>query len=297
MKINLVGFSSAQSKGINTKDVINFSNLLKDILVDSGHEADYGLEDRDLNIVFVLTLGSLNINNLENALEILQNENSIIAFDDWNLRQFYDSIDKYLDGVRLFKTHPKISKFDLSKYRDVLENIRDGKYKALFPAYKNGDHSLLGIRGEQHAIDPSIYIYKERPFETEVSTHKFHLLPVHASLAKKWSNLDKKKYSILNLREENENTVFEYYCRHRIVLSPPHYHDGSGWFRNRYSLANLAKAIVIEDDNSVFGQSYSIKREDVTNANIDQLYELQNSAYYRTIMSKEEISKVLEKVL
>lgn len=295
MRINLTGFTSAQRNGYNTKNVIGFSNLLKTILEDNGHIADYGLENPDLNIVCVLTLGSLNIANVINCLELLRNENCIIAFDDWNIKEFYKSIDGVLDGSKLYKTHPHIQG-RVGEYLDVIENLAQGKYKVLYPAYKTGNHDLLEIRGDKYCLDPSVYIEKDMENVTEFG-HTNSLLPVHASLATKWSDLNKKKYTILNVRNETEDKVFEYYCRHRIVMTPPHYHDGSGWFRNRYTLANKASAVIIEDNSEVFGDSYKIERKEINERNINQLFEIQNKAYQNTIMSKEEISKVLKEVL
>lgn len=291
MKINITGFSSAQSKGSNTKGVINFSELIKDILVDQGHEADYNLENADLNIVFVLDLSSPNVVNYERALKLLQQNNSIIAFDDWSIRNFYKTNENYITGKKVFKTHFHVKQEILNQYRDVIQNIQDGKYKVLFPAYKTGDHSLLELRGELYNIDPSIYI-KKQYIESENE-----LIPVHASLATKWKDLEKKKYSILNVRNEKEDKVFEYYCKHRIVLSPPHYHDGGGWFRNRYTLANLAKAVVIEDENSIFGDAYKIAHSEVKATTIDMIFEIQKRAYNNVIMTKQEIKEKIDVLL
>ena len=102
---------------------------------------------------------------------------------------------------------------------------------------------------------------------------------------------------MINLRGVSEDKVFEYYYKYRIVMSPEHYHDGSGWFRNRYALANLSGSVIIEDYKSAFGESYAIERKTVNDKTIEDLFEQQNIAYNDIIMSKEEIKEALNTVL
>lgn len=292
MKINLTGFTSAHRSGANRRNVIGFSNLQKTILEDNGYTADYGLENPDINIVSVLTLGSLNTRFAAESMELLRQDNCIIAFDDWNIKEFYKSMENLINKPKSYTTHPWHKDKNIHQYEDVAINILEGKYKVLFPAYKTGNHELLGIQGEKYCLDPSIYIKKDIPDFTPGE-----LISVHASLAAKtW--VKKIQWPIIDLNKVSEDEVFKNYLEHRIVLSPPHYHDSSGWFRNRYSLANLAKAVVVEDRRSVFGTFYqNLLIEDVNEDNIDFLFKNQDKAYKETIMTKEEINKVLKEVL
>lgn len=292
-RINLTGFTGSHKKGSNQKNVIGFSNLLKTLLEDQGHIADYGLEDADLNIVCVLDLSSINASNYIEALDTLRDKKSIIAFDDWNIKGFYKTLNNIVDNKKFSKTHHTVKYDELMARIDTLRDLRDNKYITIYPAYKTGDHDLLGITGEKYCIDPSIYIEKSIP---EI-WRRDELMAVHASLAPKWSYLSKKKYSMINLRGVNEDKVFEYYYKHRIVMSPEHYHDGSGWFRNRYALANLSGSVIIEDYKSAFGESYAIERKTVNDKTIEDLFEQQNIAYNDIIMSKEEIGQTLNTVL
>lgn len=295
MRVNLTGFTNAHKTGTNRKGVIGLSSLLKDILVDQGYEADYELEDADLNIVCVLDLSSINASNATTSLKLLkeQPEKSVIAFDDWNIKGFYKTIDGVLAKKAFSKTHHTVDYREVLAHLDVLQDLADGKFKAIYPAYKTGDHELLGIRGEKFCLDPSIYIEKD---ESRYPKGVHKLLAVHASLAPKWSDLNKKKYSIVNLKGEKEETVYDYYKRHRIVITPPHYHDGSGWFRNRYALANKANAVIVEDNSGVFGDSYRVERKTITEKNIDSIFDDQDEAYYETIMTKDEITAVLREI-
>lgn len=292
LSVNLNGFTSAHCSGGNRRNIIGFSNLQKTILEDNGYKADYNLKNADINIVSVLTLGSLNTRYAAESLELLRQDNCIIALDDWNIKEFYTSMRNLIEKENSYKTHPWHKDKNIHQYEDVAKNILDGKYKVLFPAYKTGKHDLLGITGEKYCLDPSIYIKKDIPVFTPGE-----LIPVHASLAPKtW--VKKIQWPIIDLNKVDEDEVFKNYLEHRVVLSPPHYHDSSGWFRNRYSLANLAKAVVVEDRRSVFGDSYkNLLIEDVNEDNIDELFEAQDKAFKETIMTKEEINKVLKEIL
>lgn len=293
-RINLTGFTGSHKKGSNQKNVIGFSNLLKTLLEDQGHTADYGLENEDLNIVCVLDLSSINASNYIEALDTLRDKKSIIAFDDWNLKGFYKTLNNIVDNKKFSKTHHTVKYDELMARIDTLKDLRDNKYITIYPAYKTGDHDLLGITGEKYCIDPSIYIEKSIP---ETWTRD-ELMAVHASLAPKWSYLSKKKYSMINLRGVSEDKVFEYYYKYRIVMSPEHYFGfNAGWFRNRYALANIAGALIVEEPNSCFGESYNIERKQITEKTYVDLFEAQSAAYKETIMSKEEIKEALNTVL
>lgn len=291
MRVNITGFSSAQASGKNTKNVLSLHNLIQKMLEESGYTAGRSIKNADVNLIFVINPRSINNKNMLNCLELMRNEDCILVFDDWDINSFYLNVDRIVDKNVFSKSHHHVSYEDIMRYKDVFVKIQKGYYRSIFPAFKNGDYSLLEIRGESHAVCPSIYVDREPTAKRE------ELLPVHAGLATKWSDLQKKKYTILNIRGESEDKVFEYYCKHGLVLSPPHYHDGSGWWRNRYDLANRAHALIIEDDNSIFGDSYKIQRKEVNESNFEILFELQRQDYNKNIMTKDEISKVLKEVI
>jgi hypothetical protein len=304
MKINICGFTSMFNGNRNVKGIITLPDTLIKILKEMGHEADYGLESPDLNIVFVFDVRSMAASGeyTLKALQKLRDEKCILAFNDWDIRTFYHNVDKLVhDNTYKFTTVNGMTRTDILEYRDELLKISEGEYPVLFHAYKTGDHELLGIRGDKKwFIDESVYVEKERIVEQDglfaVET-KHELLPVHASLTPKWNFLKEKNYSLLNLRNVTEDKVFEYLCKHRICLLPPYYHQGGGWFRNRYALANLARAVVVEDENSPFGPNYEVARKDVDEKNIESLFVRQNHAFQNNIMSKSEIYDVLENML
>lgn len=293
MRINITGFNGAQygNEGSNRKGVLNFSELAKEILEDCGHEADFNLDNADLNLVFVIDPSSINAGHVNDVLPILRDKPSIIVFDDWNIKGFYKTVDKIVKDKKFSKTHHTVDYKIVLEYLDVWEKIANGEFMVLYPAHKVGDHSLLEIRGESFYLDPSIYMADKRKFNEEHLKYREYtdLIPVHASLANKWQELAKKKYSFLNLKGVKEDIVFEYYSKYRMVMSPVHYHDGSGWFRGRYIMANTANAIIVDDIDSIFGESFAVDPRKVNKSNIDKIFEKQKKGLYDGIMTKEEV--------
>ena len=293
MRINFTGFTPAHNNKGNRKGIIQVPKLLQDIMADAGHEVGYNLENADLHVIHLYVLNSLNSSHAVECLELMKNDNVILALDDWHIRDMYYSYQKTVENKKFSKTHPSIDWRGILDNLDSLQKIVDGKFDVLVPAYPGGDISLLGINGNVQVYDPSIYVEKQIP----EFAGKHDLMPVHASLANDWKWLNKRKYSYIQVQSEHEDKVFEYYCKHRMVLSPPYYHSGSGWWRNRYTLANIANALIVEDENTVFGESYTIDPKKVKESNFNVYLQLQNIAFNKTIWSKEENIKRMKEYL
>lgn len=293
MRVSVTGFTPAHNEKGNRKGIIQIPLLLQKIIEDAGHEVGYNLPNADVHIIFLYVLNSLNSSFAVECLELMKNDNVIIALDDWHIKDMYYSYDKTVENKKFSKTHPSVSWEGVLANLDSLQKLSEGKFDVLVPAHKTGDHSLLGVRGDMTVYDPSIYVEKDVPqFEGS-----YDLFPVHASLANDWKYLNKRRYSWINVQNEKEEKVFELYTKHRIVMSPPYYHSGSGWWRNRYTLANKAKAVIIEDYDTVFGAPYEIERKEVTEASIEELFAAQDKIFHETIMSKEENIKAISDLL
>lgn len=307
MRINITGFNGAQygKATSNRKGVLNFSELIREILTECGHEAGFQLENADLNMVFVIDPSSINAGYVHDVLPILRDKPSIIVFDDWNIKGFYKTVDNIVNHKKFSKTHHTVDYNIVMEYMDVWQKIANGEFMVLYPAHKVGDHSLLEIRGKSYYLDPSIYMADKRTFNPEHLKHREYtdLIPVHASLANKWQELSKKNYSFINLKNVKEDEVFEYYSKYRMVVSPKHYHssdidkEGSGWFRGRYIMAISANAIIVDDQNSIFGNSLSVMPNQINKNNIDGVLELQKKQIYAGIMTKEEVRESMKSVL
>lgn len=297
MRVSITGFTPAHqnTKQANRKNIIQIPLLLMEAIKDAGHEVDYNLPDADVHIIYIFTLGSINSGFAVECLNLIKNNPGkvILSIDDWRVKHIYEGMEKVIATKKFSKSHPSIDWKGIMDNLDVLQDIVDGKFKTLIPAHKNGDHSLIEARGEIVVYDPSIYVERDR-MEFD---HPYDLFPVHASLAANHQWLDKRKYSYIQVQNEKEDKVWELYNKHRIVMSPPYYSNGSGWWRNRYALANAAHAVIIEDFGGVFGPSYEIERKDVTDETIDILFAKQDAAYKAGIMSREENAKAVGDLL
>lgn len=295
MKVSITGFTPAHNGRGNRKNIIQIPQLLMEAIRDAGHEVDYNLPGADVHIVYIFALSSLNSGHAVECLEIIKNnpDKVILSIDDWRVKQTFEGMDKILQTKKFSKTHPSIDWKGVLGNLETIQEIVDGKFNMLIPAHKNGDHSLLEARGNLHIWDPSIYVEREKlEFDQE-----YDLFPVHASLAADHKWLDKRRYSYIQVQNEKEDFVWELYNKHRIVMSPPYYSNGSGWWRNRYALANIAQAVIIEDFGGVFGSAYEIERKQVTKETIDDLFAKQDIAYKNGIMSREENAKVIGDLL
>ncbi len=295
MRISINGFTPAHQGRGNRKNIVQIPLTLIESLRNAGHEADYKLENADLYIIYIFTLSSLNSGHTVECLEIIKNNPGkvILSIDDWRIKHIYEGMEKTIKSKKFSKTHPSIDYKGVLDNLDTLQKIVDGDFNTIIPAHNNGNHSLLEARGDITIFDPSIYVQRDR-MEFD---NKYDLFPVHASLAANHRYLDKRNYSYIQVQNEKEDKVWELYNKHRIVMSPPYYHSGSGWWRNRYSLANAAHAVIIEDENSVFGPAYEIIRKDVNENTIDFLWQQQDKAYKNIIMSNDENVAVLNKLI
>jgi hypothetical protein len=301
MRINVTGFTGAQrgNKTANRKGVLNFSELIIEILQDCGYEAGFQLENPDFNIVFVIDPSSINAGNANEAIPLLAKEPCLIAFDDWNIRGLYKTLDKIVETGKFSKTHHTVDWKIIDEYKDVIKKLADGEFPVIYPAHKAGDHSLIGIRGEATYVDPTIYMADKRTFNPEHLKYRdyMELMPVHASLANMWSELKNLKYSFLNIKNAKEDEVFEYYSKYRMVLSPKHYNSETGWWRGRYIMANQAKAIIVDDVDSIFGNSFEVKPNQINKGNIEGVLALQEKQLYEHMMTKEEVKETMIKIV
>lgn len=300
-RINITGFTGAQrgNERANRKGILNFSELIIEILGECGHTADFQLENPDFNIVFVIDPSSINAGNANEALPLLNSAPCMIAFDDWNIRGLYKTLDKVIETGKFSKTHHTVDYKIVLENMDVLKKLANGEFQVIYPAHKAGDHSLLGIRGDATYIDPTIYMADKRVFNPEHLKNRdtTELMPVHASLANMWQELSKIKYSFLNIKNAKEDEVFEYYSKYRMVLSPKHYNSETGWWRGRYIMANQAKALIVDDVDSIFGKPFEVKPNQITKENIEGVLKLQERNLYEHMMTKEEVKAAMNEAI
>jgi len=297
--VNITGFTGNNNAwaGANRKGVVALSRMLEEMLTDAGFDPYYATEGCDRNIVYLLDLSSRNAAHALYALDVLDRDPlAIIALDDWQIKGCFGTMRSMLEKG-FPRNHHTYTADQLKRYAHVMEQIVNGERTCLYPAFDTPytDHTLLGIPGDYSvALDPSSYV--PSPPE-EYRRPPAQLLAVHASLAKKWSYLEKKRYSILNLREEPEAVVWTYYTKHRIVLVPPHYHQGSGWWRDRYNLAHTANAIIVEDEGGPFGPEFEVERKMVKPETVDKIFAKQAEVYRALTWPRDKVVQTLKELL
>ena len=296
MRVSISGFTPAHNGRGNRKNIIQVPRLLMDGIEDAGYTVDYGLEDADMHICYIFTLSSINSGECNDTFDTIRANPGkvILSMDDWRISSIYKDMEKVIKTKRFSKTHHTVDYKRVLENIDIMQDILDGKFKTLIPANKHGNHDLLEIKGDFTVYDPSVYVGKYRKKMEFDREHD--LFPIHASLTDHMGYLRKKKYPFIQVQGVSEDYVWELYNKHRIVMSPPFYHNGSGWWRNRFSYANIAKAVIIEDEGGVFGEEYDIQRKDVTKESIDQLFEAQDKKYKSMIMSREEVVEALHEI-
>lgn len=308
MKINIIGFTpqSMNTKLSNKKKVINFSNLLPEILIDNNCKVTFkDFESIDYDYVF-LFIGDLTSINSKYAihclkyLKIINHDKVIICIDDWKIKDILYSFSYCLKNNKFKNLYYYINK-DINNYKSELQSIINGNFILLIPAFKNGLHNLLFFPCKKYyVIDPSIYCLDKYNLLIKSDFYNKKDNFVYAGLCDKFKWLKKFK-NVIIIKDKKEQEVFSIYNENKFILSPPHYHKNSGWWRNRYIMSYCADSILIGDDEEnklLFGESYvfDLNRLGDLNYYNDMVYN-QKKSFINNIMTKEECSNVIREVL
>lgn len=94
------------------------------------------------------------------------------------------------------------------------------------------------------------------------------------------------------------------YCGARGILSPPHNHPGSGWWRVRYLMAADAGCVLSAhpDEAAVLGAGYIIATdprivEKWTDEQLDRVAAQQARTLANKAMSKEQVQDLLQELI
>lgn len=299
MKINIVGFTSGQNqtKLSNKKGVMNFSIILPEILKELKHDIAIGDFEReaDLYFVFVGRLNSLNTKFAIKTLDLIQKNKDkvILCFDDWNIKPGLQNMYRVVNRLFSFKTHPWIKQEELEKYFDVINDILNKKFNVLIPAFKDNNVEKLEIPAKKlYTVDPSIFCKYDS--ETIILNNK-SFIPVYAGLARKDSFMAKIPEAEI-LRDKTEAEVFNDYKKRWFIINPPHYHEGSGWWRNRYVMANQANAILISKNNSYNVCNFE-NYKDLDYDEVKSLFKIQDEKYQNMIETRTEVFDKIKAII
>ena len=261
---------------------------LVDTLRLAGHEVDQRgvypgeqkLYEYDTVICYLAPMNALTAQWAFGALWLLsQRPDAIVALDDWQTHQILSGArTQHRDTGRLYR-----EVFN-RKGRGLLDaNIRKAMegalaqlasqpwpWRLLAPIFPHGDVSKLGLEAASyHGFDPSPYwrgfynsgatrLTPEYRLKNWVSASLLNKQPWLDKLNITWAveKLGNKKQGQFRIKEHE---VFQAYCNSWGVLSAPHRHAGSGWWRARYVFAADARAVLYGDPREVeaFGPAYT----------------------------------------
>jgi Fe2+ transport system protein FeoA len=265
----LTGTTAVQVGSQRTElKIITSTSAWKAVLEDLGYDVDWrpvtpGEEVEDYAAVIVV-LGkpnSIAASHFYGCLwTLLERDDAIIAVDDWQTQELLGGIQTYARSEeRAFKLHgTKFSPEMREALFDGLKLMADEPW--MWPVIANtlgkGDASLLGLPASVVQVDPTSYAfrYPAVPGKRKKGWVLASLLDRPAPEGVKWpvANYGRKENRV------TEPELMKIYSEAWGVLSPPHAHAGSGWWRVRYLMAADAGCVISADIREAqgLGQPY-----------------------------------------
>lgn len=322
MRILITGFTGVQTNtgGSQLEMISNLRSLVEGLKM-AGHDVDwrYVCPGEDLSvyekiIVSINGTGSWVSPFALGALYAMGSRpDALLTCDDWQIHKaFTSSVEKELGTL----WNPKLGRHfhaeaigDESIKKAIDSAVEELCYihhrKMLVPSFMRGDLSLLGL-GAPNAVkyDPSPFmdIYEYNPLADKAK------MWVSAGLAPKDSWFKKQPFSweveFYGIRKLGQPRVKEamlaqIYSERWGVISPPHPHAGSGWFRVRFYMAAQAGCVVYCSDaeGKVIGESYRKTLDVIEAMSEKELAELaakQKEELESNLWSKETLSNFLD---
>lgn len=319
-----------------------FNDVVVPTLEAYGHEVDHRPVaigetpgDYDLVVAGVVPLGSIQITNQLGGFGVLGwGKPTVLLFDDWRVRETVTVLTTMRNkGPETYFTRRRGDGYYYSgtreqllavaePYHQLLEAYVHGwpeNWYGLLPFHQFGNHlkavKKLPERARLARFDPSPFV--QRP----------DVEPAHAFRKPRWALATVQDYSAWIEKQgltwpvdvygaslasrkkghgypvlKNENLVATTYAGYAGVLSPPHQHAGSGWFRTRYVHAAEYKNVLGLDakDRAMFagrpsGYSYTPQQaEGMTPAQVATLAAHQSEEFYSTwYPSRREVEEGL----
>lgn len=272
MKVLITGFTGVQAHASEGQlQLISNIMSIEGALTDLGHGVEWrpvtpgeDLSPYDRCIVAINGVASWVAPFALGGLYVMgARRDTILTMDDWQAPKAFSSGSP--DKEKAVVWNPKLNRlhhFDAienDEVRTCIDNaVEELCYihyrKLLIPAFANGDLELLGL-GAPNAIkyDPSSYMIDRYDYAPDIEKARAW---VSAALAPKDSWFFKHSFSwpveYYGVRRLGQPRVTEaelasIYSQRWGVLSAPHPHAGSGWFRVRFLMAALAGSVVYCD--------------------------------------------------
>lgn len=321
MKILITGFTGVQTNAsAGQLRLISNINSIRMALEDLGHEVEWrpvtpgeDLGSYDRIVVSINGTGSwVSPFALGGLWCIGKRKDTIFTLDDWQAHKaFTGGVEKEQAVV----WNPKLGRighdeaFNDPHIKGVIdEAVEELCYihhrKELVPLLPNGDLEALKLGApEAVAYDPSSYMFI---YEYAPNVEKTRAW-VCAGLSDKARWIGKQRigweieyYGVRKLGQPRvpEAHLAGIYSERWGVLSPPHHHAGSGWFRVRFLMAAEAGSVLLCDmeEGKPLGPSYINSPaivEQYSDAELKALAACQKEELYSGFWSKEKLQRFL----
>lgn len=242
-----------------------------------------------------------------------------LVVDDWQTRQIITGGRSCLrDTARLWKEIlPRDCRQEAMKLRQYIEAalkimVSDHcVWRIWAPMFRYGNPFALGLTSQKYVtFDPSVFFMEQ----------KQHLVEEHAASSpgyreRRWisaSLLDKSQWlaknkfgwpltQLGNKKQQQErmpeDDIIRLYLKSWGVVSAPHDHAGSGWWRARYPFAALAGAILYGSykDTSPMGPGFKLfgplEVEERADDQLSELAMVQHATFTKSLMMSREALK------
>lgn len=331
MKILITGFTGIQAHASSGQlDIISNIASIVGALEDSDHEVEWravtpgeDISSFDRCIVAVNGVASWTSPFALGGLYVIgERPDAILTYDDWQGPNAFSSGNPEKELAVVW--NPKLNRLNHEEAyadEDIKATIDSAvnelcfihQRKVLIPSFAHGNLVSLNL-GAPNAVkyDPSSYMIDRYDYNKDADKARIW---VSAALAFKESwfkhhrfGWEVEYYGVRKLgqRRVREAELANIYSERWGVISPPHPHAGSGWFRVRFLMAALAGAIVYCDPRESFSitgeedntYDYSIIYiEESTDEELKSLADNQRQVFFSKIWSKQQLQQFLNTVL
>lgn len=337
MKILFTGSSAKQTSDVAHLRAkvkrIDDSSIICDSLRKQGYIVDrrdiaWGddLSEYDFAIVGLGHFGSSTYSQrIMNALYALHTIKNVVVFhEDWKItgtmRSFRGMLDdeswkkslakKWSNGQKFYGGIDNPS-FDIDAAKNIVQQVVDGKYPALIPAFNWGDkqHVRNIIKSEViHNVDLTPYVlnFWGIPLKVKsVTKQKKHML---ASLANHtaWVKKHTSKWDVdyfgaksINAPQlATEKDVFYKCGEYWSILCPEYHHAGSGWFRVRWVYASIWRSIILASNQDLTALGLpKINIEEASISELKEYAELQAELVFKHMWDTETFDHRIRKIV
>jgi hypothetical protein len=331
MRILITGYTTRMTVDSSRidKDYITFSYLLRDILVEMGHEVECRkvVMGEDLSSQFgfafcgvapINSMTSSRICETHYAMDKMRGRHVVYA-DDWSfcgyggsIRYALDRWDKFVK-YKGFRYPAEIVESVRQSLENMVEYNQGNNAMVLAPMFPWGNHQFLmkdNYEAKLITVDPSAWL-KFPTLDIPAPKDKIRQW-VMAALSDHTPWIKKQKFKLpvkyvgnqrMGVDVLNETQTVRLFAQSFGVLSTGYPSAGSGWWRTRYLNAAWAESLIYSDarDAVTMGKAFQGSAYDFENIQSDTEYldrvESQRIWLENNIATKEWVMDIMRKII